>query len=87
MFDICLLILAIQRMVQIHAESKVADVVLYLDRELVNYEFVQELQQFVHEQAINGRAFLCLTDDKLRQAGMNALGKREELLALVQRTL
>eukprot|EP00475_Leptophrys_vorax_P020118 TRINITY_DN27545_c0_g1_i3.p1 TRINITY_DN27545_c0_g1~~TRINITY_DN27545_c0_g1_i3.p1 ORF type:complete len:266 (-),score=62.33 TRINITY_DN27545_c0_g1_i3:205-1002(-) len=40
------------------------------------------LAELALDQAIGGKAFLTLTDDKLKSWGLSALGKREELLAL-----
>lgn len=68
-------------------ESKVADVVAYVGKELDKYEFVDEMKNFIHEQAIDGESFLALTEEKLENAGMKALGKREKIISLVKKVL
>eukprot|EP00475_Leptophrys_vorax_P000636 TRINITY_DN1035_c1_g1_i1.p1 TRINITY_DN1035_c1_g1~~TRINITY_DN1035_c1_g1_i1.p1 ORF type:complete len:210 (-),score=39.43 TRINITY_DN1035_c1_g1_i1:100-642(-) len=65
-------------------DSRVADVATYVGEKLQGYEFVEELQQFVIDQAIDGESFLTLTDEELKEAGLSALGKRKILLALVE---
>jgi hypothetical protein len=68
----------------IDADSKVADVVSYVGKKLQNSEYVEELQQFIFDQAIAGKVFLTLTHEDLMQAGLSAFGKRKLLLQLVQ---
>jgi hypothetical protein len=66
-------------------DSKVAQVVAYLDQEFSSYEFIDELKQFIIDQAIDGATFLSLTDNELKSAGMVALGKRKTIMTLVYR--
>ncbi len=66
-------------------ESKVADVLSFVEQELASHEFLEDLKQFISDQAINGRAFVSLTDEKLKDWGLSAAGKRGELLALVNK--
>jgi type III secretion system FlhB-like substrate exporter len=47
-------------------------------------EFIEELQQFIIEQAIGGKIFLNLTDQDLKDCGLSARGKRKILLELVE---
>jgi hypothetical protein len=55
-----------------------------LDQELSSYEFIDELKQFIIDQAIDGATFLTLTDNELKSVGI-ALGKRNTIMALVHR--
>jgi hypothetical protein len=64
----------------------VADVAAYVMQELAWYEFVDNLNQFILEHEINGRVFLRLTDEKLKDWGMNAGGRRDVLMTLAKAT-
>jgi hypothetical protein len=67
----------------IDENSKVADVVTYVGRHLDTYEFVEELQQLIVDQAIDGSDFRHLTGEMLVEYGLKTSGKRNRLLTLV----
>eukprot|EP00475_Leptophrys_vorax_P020122 TRINITY_DN27545_c0_g1_i9.p1 TRINITY_DN27545_c0_g1~~TRINITY_DN27545_c0_g1_i9.p1 ORF type:complete len:126 (-),score=27.31 TRINITY_DN27545_c0_g1_i9:1694-2071(-) len=67
----------------INKDSKDVDVADYVGDKLQGYQYAEEVQKFIVDQSIDGETFLNLTDDKLKSWGLSALGKREELLALV----
>jgi hypothetical protein len=68
----------------ISQKSEVADVAVYVGQELALCEFVDEIKQFILDQEINGRVFLYLTDQKLKDWGMKSGGRRDVLMNLVK---
>lgn len=74
-----------KRVQRIELTATELEVEAYVGRELHSYNHVEELKQCILDQAIGGKSFLALTDEKLRNAGLVALGKREELLGLVNK--
>ena len=68
----------------IDEDSSVAEVAAYVAAKLQTNEFAEELRQFIVDQAIRGKSFLTLTDEELKDCGLAAGGKREDLLELVE---
>ena len=52
------------------------DVAAYVAEQLVSYEFVEDLKQYILEQSIDGGDFLALTDEELKENGLRACKRK-----------
>jgi arginine utilization protein RocB len=72
------------KMSEINENSDEVQVADYVGYKLKDYKYVEELKQFIIDQAISGNIFLRLNDKELKQAGLHAFGKRKTLMELIK---